>query len=545
MTSVREILTSGVSVLVLLTATVCASGAVGNGAVSNGEVSNSTPRATVQSFVEAVESGNVASAKSLVDQSTEQGKQATVMVEGLVTIAGAMDEFKQAVIDKFGESAWAKNFAQQAQDTMDVSGLADGLKVQQKGNEAMVSVEGQDQKLRLVKSNGNGWKLDLAATFGPGSGQSMDKVAKVVNGMAGAFKGLDTLVADYDDVQALKGAFAKRLMQQAFSSMLSGTSASGGTGGAGSQTKNLPNEIHLLSGDVIRGQIIHINKNGIVIQPATGGPPSGRIHWSELSQRTLKDLSDNPQAEKFTFPYIEIPPKKENPDDDVVVSEVEHLDRTEVPTGMFAAFGTQVGLFLLGILFITNIYAGYAVANYRDHPPALAGAISAVFPVLGPIIFLSLPTRSFQSMEEGVHPEAEGEATMAEGSEVPEAEPVGEPAEGAGAATNAGGLSINQKQAAASGGGDDQSQLYSRDDYEFDRNFFETSFPNFFRVIRTGSDKDLVMVIRTPKTEYVGKRISRISGKELHLQLQQGTKEVKVPFGEITEVELRRKDAKK
>jgi hypothetical protein len=54
----------------------------------------------------------------------------------------------------------------------------------------------------------------------------------------------------------------------------------------------------------------------------------------------------------------------------------------------------------------------------------------------------------------------------------------------------------------------------------------------------------MVLVVRTAKQEYIARRISRISSSEVHLQLLRGNTEAGVPFGEISEVLVRHKDAK-
>jgi hypothetical protein len=86
-------------------------------------------------------------------------------------------------------------------------------------------------------------------------------------------------------------------------------------------------------------------------------------------------------------------------------------------------------------------------------------------------------------------------------------------------------------------------QTFSRGEFTFNRRFFETKFPGFFRVVPSEADKDLVLAIRGARNEYVAKRISRISSNEMHVQVLSGG-EVMVPFAEITSVTLRHKDAK-
>ena len=102
---------------------------------------------------------------------------------------------------------------------------------------------------------------------------------------------------------------------------------------------------------------------------------------------------------------------------------------------------------------------------------------------------------------------------------------------------------VAQEKAA---GGKAESKIFNRGDYTFNRRFIETQFSGFFRIVATEADKDLVLVVRTPKQQYVGKRISRISANDMYLQLVQGggTQEVNVGFGEIAQITVRHKDEK-
>ena len=91
-----------------------------------------------------------------------------------------------------------------------------------------------------------------------------------------------------------------------------------------------------------------------------------------------------------------------------------------------------------------------------------------------------------------------------------------------------------------------QPQMYTRGEFTLNRRFFETKFPGFFRVVPSEAEKELVIVIKAVRGEYVGKRISRISSNEMHVQLQSGnaSAEVMIPFVEIQTVQIRHKDAK-
>jgi hypothetical protein len=85
-------------------------------------------------------------------------------------------------------------------------------------------------------------------------------------------------------------------------------------------------------------------------------------------------------------------------------------------------------------------------------------------------------------------------------------------------------------------------RLFRRGDTTFNRRFFETQFAPYFRVVLSEAEKSMVIAVKAGKNEYVGRRISRISGNEIGLQLQSGG-EVQVEFADIHEVQLRPKDA--
>ena len=100
-------------------------------------------------------------------------------------------------------------------------------------------------------------------------------------------------------------------------------------------------------------------------------------------------------------------------------------------------------------------------------------------------------------------------------------------------------------------GGDQKSAIpetivYQRGQFTFNRRFIETKFPGFFGVIRRDADRDMVLVIKCSRGEYIGQRISRIAANDLHLQVQRGhaTEEIMIPFVEIKEIQVKHKDAK-
>ena len=84
-------------------------------------------------------------------------------------------------------------------------------------------------------------------------------------------------------------------------------------------------------------------------------------------------------------------------------------------------------------------------------------------------------------------------------------------------------------------------KVFKRGETTFNRRFFETQFPSFFRVVTTEADRDLVLDVAAGKSSVVASRISRISANEIHFKTANG-QEVTVGFGDVVQITLRHKD---
>ena len=295
-------------------------------------------------------------------------------------------------------------------------------------------------------------------------------------------------------------------------------------------------EFHLITGDVYKGELSAADKDGLVVR-LESGDFSPRIDWAKLSDDTLKELADNPRAKKFVEPFIEPPSEtiaiqqaKEIP-----VKQPARLDLPDTKKGVVSALMTPNGMILLLFLFFANLYAAFEVARFKWRPVALVCGLSAVLPIVGPLIFLVLPRNQ---------PVAEENATLAAAQHTqlgvpppPPASASSAPGSGAAAA-----LGLSKGGAAAGQAGDGVPRVFKRGETTFNRRFFETQFPTFFRVVTTEADRDLVIEISAGKKSVVAARISRITTNEINFKTA-NNQEVAVIFGEITEVKLRHKDA--
>jgi hypothetical protein len=295
-------------------------------------------------------------------------------------------------------------------------------------------------------------------------------------------------------------------------------------------------EFRLANGNTLRGELASADEDGLVVRLEVGGF-SKREPWVNFSQETLKEVAKDKKLAPLVEPFIELAPeelKAQEKKKEIIVREVPtRFERPTEKIGLAGAFMTPVGLAILAVLLAANLYAGYEIALFRQQPTILVCGLSLVFPVVAPLVFISMPSR----VAHDVGVEGEPDAGAGAGA-------AGRKTTGLVAGKPGSGLSLAALEKQGAAGGATQPQTYTRGEHTFNRRFFETKFAGFFRVVPGEAEKDLVLVFKTVKHEYIGRRISRISMNELHLVLLSGNQEVSISFAEMTTVQIRHKDAK-
>ena len=291
-------------------------------------------------------------------------------------------------------------------------------------------------------------------------------------------------------------------------------------------------------GTKVAGEIVRVDPK--FLQVRTEDNKYLEVDWSKLSQTTLVELKgiaqqkrDNKLLENVQL-YIEVSQDEIIKKTEVVVKPVPRLDRPAKGSLLGAMFKSSVGLVCLLLVYAANVYAGYEIACVRAQSPAVVCGISAVAPIIGPVIFLCLPTK-LPSRED------ETEETAAPAV----AEPgyaVGSAAAGAEAAP---GAAAGEQPSAAAPGALPQTQVFKRGQFTFNRRFIETKFSAFFGAVRRGENKDLVLLVKSMRGEYIATRISRIAANDMHLDVHKGgaSQEVQIPFVEIQEIHIKHQDA--
>jgi hypothetical protein len=298
----------------------------------------------------------------------------------------------------------------------------------------------------------------------------------------------------------------------------------------------------LTDGTSISGDPIKYDELGVIFK--TGDASYSQcISWGKFTPEALWQLRDdakgNPRNLAFVAPLVSDETPAERAKWSVItVKPIETPPRPSGRLGVLAIFSSSLGWVMLLVLYGANLFAAYEVATYRNLPIATVCGLAAIpfFGVASPIYFLTLPGRTPPEKAAPPPGNAVDPASFAPHS----------------LASAAAARPAKPEEIAAypdSSSAPPQPDLpgpvvFARGEFSFDRRFFETRLPGFFRVVLSEADKDLRIHIKSARGDFVGKRISRITPSELYLQVfeENATSEEMIPFVEIVEVQIRHKD---
>jgi hypothetical protein len=292
----------------------------------------------------------------------------------------------------------------------------------------------------------------------------------------------------------------------------------------------------LSTGETLTGEVLPTSANDAGVQVKVGEGKYEKVAWASFAQEDLKKFAQNKKMEPLVEPFIEISQEEKLKKTEVNIKQPPRLERPARQSLIGALCSSGLGLLIILILYAANIYAGFEIALFRGQSKPLVCGIAAILPVIGPIIFLSMPVKlppAAQSWEAPPEPAPEAAA----------AAEVVNPMQGT--VEHPGGLKLAHAEEAPATPALPAATTFQRGQFTFNRRFFETKFPGFFGVVRRDADKDMVLAIKSTRGQYVGDRISRIAANDLHLQVHRGnaSEEVMIPFQEIQEIQLKHKDA--
>jgi hypothetical protein len=309
----------------------------------------------------------------------------------------------------------------------------------------------------------------------------------------------------------------------------------------------------LTTGETLNGEVLATSANDAGVQVKVGEGEYKKVPWDSFSQEDLRKFRDDPKLSPklgpFIEPFIVITPEERVKKTEVPIKQPTRLAHPAAQSLFGALISSGLGLFLLLVVYGATIYAGYEVAIFRAQPVPLVAGLSAIplLGVLAPIIFLAMPTKT-QPIEQtwetqaASRPESKAEAVNPMQGETPQ-----HPA----------GLRLADTQSPSSEPGAPSAapaetkpalpatQTFPRGQFTFNRRFIETKFGGFFGVVRHGADKDMVLLVKAARGQYVCNRITRIAANDMHVEVLHGhaTEEIMIPFQEIKEIQLKHKDA--
>ena len=413
------------------------------------------------------------------------------------------------------------------------------------GELEVVKIEGK----WIPKEIADGWEDAMSDAKGgmSGVGEMADEDKQMALGVIKAINGSLTGIKKAKTPEQ----FQMALMQAAMGAMM-------GAGGGGfgefpepdlsparkAEARQLAEgEISLTNGDIIEGTVVDVDQNGIVVRRDIGGF-ARRANWMQLTQQSLKKIrrlgQTDPKryrgAAAYAEPFIE--PDESEMEKSLPPGPVKGLIPPQLPssvevTSKVAAFGSAGGLGLLVAIALGSMMAGLGVAAFRESNALLVAGVSLFLPVIGPILFLVKPKVEYEDEND------EDEEYEYEEAEIPAGATMTDTGGGAVAGMMPEAKKMSFAQAGPRKAGL-KPQSWTRNDTRFDRSFFQNNFPNYFKTVLGTTERGLVLALKTGKREYVGQRIKRISGTDVHMELLNG-KEQKISFSEIGTVDLRPK----
>jgi len=155
----------------------------------------------------------------------------------------------------------------------------------------------------------------------------------------------------------------------------------------------------LTTGKTLTGEVLAASGNESGIQIKVGEGEYERVPWTSFSQEDLKKFAQNKKLEPFVEPFIEVSQEEKMKKTEVNIKQPPRVARP-APRSLFGAlFSSGPGLFIVLLLYAANIFAAFEIAIFRAQPVGLVCGISAVLPVIGPIIYLAKPMNMPASQE--------------------------------------------------------------------------------------------------------------------------------------------------
>jgi hypothetical protein len=272
----------------------------------------------------------------------------------------------------------------------------------------------------------------------------------------------------------------------------------------------------LTDGTSLTGDIVKFDDNGLMLR--TTGDAYANVPWAKFSQDALKQLSSNPKIKLLVEPFIEPDESQRPAKPEIKVNPVTRLERPANPSLLGGLVKSSVGLFILFVLYLANLYAAFEVALIRARPIAQVVGLAAVLPVIAPVVFLVMPIKADAPPEEN-----QPEGAAADGSPAkPQEIQIGE---------------ASWKQEEKKPG----PQIFARGKFTFNKRFIETKFAGFIGEPK-GDANNFSMELKTTAGQFAVERIAAVNVADAIFETVQSGR-LTVPFADIQEIKLNPKTA--
>ena len=161
-----------------------------------------------------------------------------------------------------------------------------------------------------------------------------------------------------------------------------------------------PVTLTLTDGASLSGDIVKFDDNGVLLR-ATGDVYTN-LAWAKFSQATLKQLTANPKLKPLVEPFIEPDVSQRPPKAEIQITPVKRMELPANPSLFGGLVKSPVGLFVLLMVYLANLYAAFEVSVVRARPALQVVGLSAILPIAGPVIFLAMPMYVPKPTEEEV-----------------------------------------------------------------------------------------------------------------------------------------------
>jgi hypothetical protein len=274
-----------------------------------------------------------------------------------------------------------------------------------------------------------------------------------------------------------------------------------------------PLTVTMTDGVSFTGDLLKFDDNGILLR-ATGDVYTNLV-WGRFSQESLKQLAANVKIKPLVEPFIEPDATTRPPKAEIKVNSVQRMEQPANPSVLGGLFHSGVGLMVLLLVYLANLYAAYEVSIIRARPALQVIGLAAALPIIGPIIFLAMPVR----ME--APPEEKAEL-------IPGPTLAGKKAHDDIQIVEASWKQEDKKKV--------EPQIFARGKFTFNRRFLETKFAAYVGEPKPEAKKN-VMHLKSGQGLFTVERIAQVGATDLIIEtVERG--QVTVVFADIQEIKL-------